>query len=510
MERQDTINHVLHAVGRFLGRKLWKRFTNYDCFGVRIEGRDERILGVVLGNAGEEYGLSLFCGPQAVASFAAILNPGGPGDDALADMDTVSFTMAAFEDLPVDAQELLRQAGRHRRYEEKAPHFLTKLAGELGRLPNESEFKTLGLVLEAVVGADERNLLQPAMLSDPEGICVIRIQCEADPPVMTVMRERWTPEEAPVAVPLVTTGGDLDRLPRLKTTWLAGLPSFPGGIEGDERAMQMLLVVDDADNSILQGRPVFSGELRDAADCLVETFRGKGLKRVKGLPRELLFSSRKLFQTMAGVLEPLGVRCRYVGGIPKLKALMAEFRGLAGGPDALFEEDGEAVDSGSHAPAVDDLKGWKEANQRLSRCLMRDFAADERLSSPRGIKRYFNDDDLDRYLQKHEQQRVVPAYVSWAILDYRPTRTSKTHAERMLAEGLPEPMGSAPIRVPRDMMLHELGLVAENRPSSRADQHQVCGPAPIESVPVKPAVSRNAPCSCGSGRKYKNCCGRES
>jgi hypothetical protein len=141
---------------------------------------------------------------------------------------------------------------------------------------------------------------------------------------------------------------------------------------------------------------------------------------------------------------------------------------------------------------------------------MRDFAADERLSSPRGIKRYFNDDDLDHYLQKHEQQRVVPAYVSWAILDYRPTRTSKTHAERMLAEGLPEPLGSAPFRVPRDMMLHELGLVAENRPSSRADQHQVCGPAPIESVPVKPAVSRNAPCSCGSGRKYKNCCGRES
>jgi hypothetical protein len=34
-------------------------------------------------------------------------------------------------------------------------------------------------------------------------------------------------------------------------------------------------------------------------------------------------------------------------------------------------------------------------------------------------------------------------------------------------------------------------------------------PIPIESVPPKPKVARNAPCPCGSGRKYKKCCGRE-
>ena len=26
----------------------------------------------------------------------------------------------------------------------------------------------------------------------------------------------------------------------------------------------------------------------------------------------------------------------------------------------------------------------------------------------------------------------------------------------------------------------------------------------------KPAVGRNDPCPCGSGKKYKNCCGRNS
>ena len=79
MERKDIIRGVLDAAEQFNGRKLWKRFTNFDCFGVRIAGRDEPMLGVVLGDAGEEYGLSLFRGPQAAASFAALLDPERPG-----------------------------------------------------------------------------------------------------------------------------------------------------------------------------------------------------------------------------------------------------------------------------------------------------------------------------------------------------------------------------------------------------------------------------------------------
>ena len=88
MKRKDIVRDVLQAASEFNSRKLWKRFTNYDCFGVRIAGENERVLGVVLGDAGEQYGLSLFRGPRAVATLAALLDPQGPGDDALEDMDT--------------------------------------------------------------------------------------------------------------------------------------------------------------------------------------------------------------------------------------------------------------------------------------------------------------------------------------------------------------------------------------------------------------------------------------
>jgi hypothetical protein len=89
-------------------------------------------------------------------------------------------------------------------------------------------------------------------------------------------------------------------------------------------------------------------------------------------------------------------------------------------------------------PAPDDLKGWKEADRRLYGRLPQQLQSDRRLWSTRAIKRYFNDDDLDYYVQEHEQQGVLGAYMAWAILDYRPNKTSQTQAEKMLEEGLPE------------------------------------------------------------------------
>jgi hypothetical protein len=439
MERKDIIRDVLQAAGEFNSRKLWKRFTNYDCFGVRIADQEEPMLGVVLGDAGEEYGLSLFRGPNAAASFAGLLEAEGPGDDALEDMDMLGFSTEAFGDLPPDAQTLLREAGQHPRYDEQVPHLLAKPAGQKGRLPNESELTLLGLVLHAVVEADKKKLLRPAGLEDPEGICIVNIEREATTPQVNVTRERWSQEAEPTTVPLLAPSHDLGSLPRLKATWLVGMPALPAGIEGDDRAMQMLLVVDDTEELILQGRPVFSGDLRDAADRLVETFRGKGLRKVKGLPREIVFSSRRLFHAMVPVLEPLGVRCRYAAAIPKLRDLMAEFYDLADSQHVPSDEaDRSDKKEEISVPAPDDLKGWKEADRRLYGRFTQRLRVDRRLRSTRAIKRYFNDDDLDCYVQEHEQQGVLGACMAWAILDYRPNKTSQTQAEKMLEEGLPE------------------------------------------------------------------------
>jgi hypothetical protein len=190
MERKDIICSLLDTVGEFNSRKLWKRFTNYDCFGVRIAGEGELMLGVVLGDAGEEYGLSLFRGPNAAASFAALLDSEGLVDDVVEDMDMLGFTMMAFGSLPPEDQSLMREVGQHPRYDEKVPHFLAKPPTCRARFPDESELSLLLLVVRGVVEADKKRLLQPARLGDKDGVCVLNISSDTASPHVTVTRER--------------------------------------------------------------------------------------------------------------------------------------------------------------------------------------------------------------------------------------------------------------------------------------------------------------------------------
>jgi len=440
MERKDVIREAVQAAREFNDREFWKRFTNYDCFGVRITGQDETMLGVVLGDAGEEYGLSLFRGPDAVATLAGLLNSEGQGDDALDDMDMLGFSMEAFGNLPPEAQAFIREAGQHPRHGEQVPSFLAKPAGRQGRLPNDYELALLLVTLRGAAKADQEKPLQPATLEDEEGICVINVSDDAAVSQVSVTREHWEQEAAPTTIPLLPTTHNLDSLPRLKATWLVGMPALPAAIEGDDRTMQMLLVVDDTSEFILQGKPVFAGDMKETVETLAQTFQGKGLKRVQGLPREIVFSSQKLYDAMMPILVPLGVKCNYSANIPKLQAIVEQFYEVMEDGEVLFDDHREVpgVDE-ERMPALDDLKGWKEADKRLFHRFADHFEEEDRLWSSRPVKRYFGDDDLEYYMQEHDQRGVVMAYTAWGILDYRPNKNSKTHAEKMLQEGLPEP-----------------------------------------------------------------------
>jgi preprotein translocase subunit SecA len=46
-------------------------------------------------------------------------------------------------------------------------------------------------------------------------------------------------------------------------------------------------------------------------------------------------------------------------------------------------------------------------------------------------------------------------------------------------------------------MIYHVGIVKQEKPREK------------EKVPAGKAIGRNDPCPCGSGKKYKKCCGRE-
>ncbi len=91
-----------------------------------------------------------------------------------------------------------------------------------------------------------------------------------------------------------------------------------------------------------------------------------------------------------------------------------------------------------------------------------------------------------------------------------PRQACQTPAGRqqvtMLIRTMPDPMGPAPVHVPRQAMLRALGLEDQSpptAPSARQSSTPSARPALAEGK-----VGRNDPCPCGSGKKYKKCCGR--
>ena len=448
MDPQDLVRDVMQAAADFNGRRLWTRFTNRHCFAIGVPDQGESMLGVVMGDVGEEFGLSLFRGEKAAACLAALWDPAGAGDDVAEQTDMLGFSMDSFGDLPPEAQALVREAGVHPKYNEPIPHFVVKRPGRQQRMPDESELRLLLAVLRGAVEADRKRLLKPARLENEEGVCTLHLSGDPAAPQVSVTRERWLLPESPLlpvagesspAPPLSAEMANLSGLPRLDATWLVGLPPSPTCVQGDDRSFQLLLAVDDASEFVLQGRIFPAGELGEAIDGLLETFRRGGLAGRKGLPREIVFSSQALHDAMKPLLERVGVKCIYMPTIPKLQEINAEMQEFLGREPPPFAEPLEAPGAAEDkVPAPDDLAGWKEVDRRIGGRFFKAANTVVWLSSSRAVKRYFGRDDLRDFFEAHQQRGVVMAYSTWAVLDYRTTRKSKTYAEEMLAEGLPE------------------------------------------------------------------------
>jgi hypothetical protein len=434
MDHNQLVRDVVQAAMEYHGRKLWERFTNLDCFAVRVPGQADPLVACVMGDAGEQFGLMLFRGPQAADSLAAITDSDGASDDAVEDMDMLSFSIDAFYELAPELQAFFRKAGIHPRHDERVPNLLAKPPNRQLRQPTDEELTLLLTVLKTVVSADRRKLLTPAGLDDPDGICVVTLSGDAANPTITAKRERLGGLAAP-AEPVAAPAVDLADLEVLDATWLVGTPPLPAKIKDDDRSMVLLLVADDASGRILVGRMVFAEDTQEAVDALMGAFRTRQPNGGPGLPRTMVFSNRKLHEAVAPVLEEAGVDCILLPMIPRLQAIAAEFfahlgGGEGGAPDQAHPDD-------DHVPAPGDLDGWKQADRRLAERCAEIVQREDRYWAARPVTRYFAKDDFQHFFDEHKDRGVGMAYLSWCVLEYRPTKTSQTQAQKMLAKGLP-------------------------------------------------------------------------
>jgi hypothetical protein len=150
-----------------------------------------------------------------------------------------------------------------------------------------------------------------------------------------------------------------------------------------------------------------------------------------------------------------------------------------------------------------------------------DTPLDSRVSRPEPV-------EVTPQMARELQEFLDERYMAWidlplpALGGKTPRQACRTDTGReqvtMLIRTMPDPMGPGPtIHVPRQAMLRELGLAAA-APPARPAAPQPQPRMPVESWPLDPlprdpappagAVGRNDPCPCGSGKRYKKCCGR--
>lgn len=445
MDQAEIVRQAAAAAAEFNARRLWKRFTNSDCFAVTLNG-GEPLLGIVMGGGGEQYGLMLLRGRNAPAAFAALTHPAGVGDDLLDDLDMLSFSMEAFGAMTPDSQKFLRKAGLEPRHGEKRPEFMVKPARRVPRVPDEGDLRLFLTVLRGAVEADKRGLLEPARLDSAKGVCVLDISGDADRPRVSVSRRRLDADRE-VAEPAQIKAADLAGLPRLDAAWLVGMPTLPGRVKGDDHVMCVLLVMDEDSEMLLQSKLLAGGGLQEAADAVVRTIR----QVAKGLPHTILFTSRRLRDAMAPVLKQVHVKCQYMPFVPKLAHAAAEmFEFLEVEPPPRPQRpDTPRRPEPVGPPRDDDLAGWKEADRRLA-VRFAEYLHEGPLLRSRGpAKQYFRQADPRPFLKKHETKSVANAYSSWGVLAYRPKKDAPTHAEAMLANGLP-PAEAALLRARMD------------------------------------------------------------
>ena len=449
MADKDLHRGVLEAAFEFDKLRLWERFSNFDYFAAKVPGAAEPMFGVVMGQAGEEFGLSIHKGPGALKHLCRLWDESALRDDDLEDMDCMSFSMVDFRSLPPEAKALLRKSGYKAHASRRAPQFLAKPPRRHPRVPNDDELRQLLYVIRGVLQAHRQGDFNPTNARPEDGVLTLHVTGDMDAPAVTAEVTAYQVHEQPRTIRFPGGAPDLKGLPRLDATWMVGLPTAPAEVQGDDRSVRLLLVANEASEFVLDAQPIFGGAIDEAADLLVGLFQGKALPNLKGLPRKVLFSSRKLHDALAPALRAAGVECAYLPTIPKLDRIISKVLGLLGDDvPPLSEHLGASGESSvpapddlagdEEAPAPTDLAGWKAADQAVMRRLTDSCRKDDRLRSRRAAKRYFGDEDVEYFLAEYDKQGAVGAYFEWAFIDYRPTKKSKTRAEKMPAKGLPE------------------------------------------------------------------------
>lgn len=414
----------------------WTRFTSEDVIALEIPTEPAPVAASIMGSIGTEHGLCLYRGERAFELFLDLLESSADSadDDLIEALSQMSVTFEPRRDIPRELRGPLKRAGFSTAPDRIAPFFMAKDPGRRPREPRAREAETFIYALRALEIALESDLIQPRRWRRGRPVPVLRItgspfdpEVEAGPG-LSVSTTGSAPDRSAVASP-----ESLSELEELDGRWLIGYPVLPGCIEGDDRTLRGVLIVDEDSGLILQLRASMAGEMVEAAEVVYAAMAGENSQGIVGRPREILVSSRSIFDAIAPELELHGIRCQFQDRVPALDAVVEDVQeSMLDGPSGISPEEDPDPDPGV-LPASDDADGWRQADHRAIASLLA-LVRDKGLDTDRARARYFGEVEIaEALLTGGEDPGIVPCYYEWLFAHYRATVRSRTVVERALA-----------------------------------------------------------------------------
>jgi len=453
-----AVKQLVDAAGQLHASRLYERFSDHDCFLVRMPKLDDPALAVLMGYGGETFGLNLFLGPDAVESYRVLFESGGaPSRRALQQMRMVGYQMSSAYDLTHDAKRWLKKAKAKPAGGKLYPDPMSLEPGKVPRVMlKDDETKLLLSAARGILKATEDKAFAPNGIAPDGRVLCLALNGPYDLPEVSI---GWhavaqtdqlakPPASATSQSDPATARFDLSGLSRSGDNWLVTLMPAPGHIEGDERQPYMLVVCSEQSLS-LYPTLLMQTEPEDVVQALAALMRGDasgegqepvGMADVltppsPGLPDRLILDGAALLDAVAQSFEPLGIQCMDGSKGPGMKRMLDD---LEEAFEEIFDQtnddsDWPSPEEAATTPDAGDLQGWKRVDGWLKDMVYAGFENDERFWGARALTRYFGRNaDPERLLSKYRQQMIVDSYALWFTFDYRSARNRPTLAEQWL------------------------------------------------------------------------------
>ena len=312
---------LLRAGYEFDSLRLWETLDFDETIAFMLPDEEHPIFATVMGQAGEEFGMTYTSGPHGLWNLRQLLYP-ERSEKKVREMITMwGMTLAHKNELPPELKRAIKASPVKRPTGAKVPWILIKEPGKLGRHPTKREQEIMLYCLAGLMKHFRAEGQVPMPLHTDEGVLTLTLSGPTEDPDIAVDIRTYPVIPPDDSRPAILPPQAVRNAPRIKAQWIVGFPIMPAGIEGDDRELRLLLVVDADSGMVLHVDSLFAEQLDKAAGSLFDLIQGKGRSpagpSTKGLPEEIIFADETLLDTLSPAMKALGVECGFDDSLPE-------------------------------------------------------------------------------------------------------------------------------------------------------------------------------------------------